>query len=68
MTEEKFTEVIDRLARIETKLDNMESSNKQVKETVQKHETDIQRAKGAIFLLSLYSAITAVAKGFLFTK
>jgi hypothetical protein len=60
MTEEKFAEVIDRLARIETKLDNMDSSNKQTKETVQKHETDIQRAKGAIFLLSLFGTLSAL--------
>ena len=60
MTEDKLTEIIERLARVEEKVDSIKNTSKNTTELVTKHETDIQRAKGAIFLLGILTSIISI--------
>lgn len=56
----EHNEIIERLTRIEEKVTNMGSSNKEVKELVLKHEADIQKAKGAILIIGLLTSFSTI--------
>lgn len=60
MNNEQLTDIIERLARIEEKVDSVQSSSIKTTDLVSKHETDIQRAKGAIFFLGILTSIISV--------
>jgi hypothetical protein len=60
MTDEKLTEIIERLARIEEKVGSITSTSDSTKDLVAKHETDIQRAKGVIFFLGILTSIISI--------
>lgn len=64
MGNQEYKEIIERLTRIEEKVTNVTSSNKEVKDLVNKHETDIQRAKGVILFISILSSV-GIFKAFL---
>ena len=64
MTDEKLTEIIERLVRVEEKVDSIKDTSKNTTELVAKHETDIQRAKGVIFFLGILTSIISI-KGFI---
>lgn len=64
MSNQEYKEIIERLARIEEKVTYITSSGQEVKYLVAKHETDIQRAKGALLFVSILSSI-GVFKAFL---
>lgn len=64
MSNHEYKEIIERLARIEEKVTYITSSGQEVKNLVAKHETDIQRAKGALLFVSILSSI-GVFKAFL---
>jgi tetrahydromethanopterin S-methyltransferase subunit G len=65
MSDQEYREIIERLTRIEEKVTNVTSSNKEVKDLVIKHEADIQKAKGVILFLGFLTSISAI-KSFLF--
>lgn len=56
----EHNEIIERLTRIEEKVTNMGSSNKEVKELVLKHEDDIQKARGAILIIGLLTYFSKI--------
>lgn len=60
MSNNGYKEIIERLTRIEEKVTNMNSSNKEVKDLVLKHEADIQKAKGAILIIGLLTSFSTI--------
>lgn len=60
MTNEQLTDIIERLARIEEKVNSMKATSDNTKDLVVKHETDIQRAKGVIFFLGILTSIISI--------
>lgn len=60
MTDEKVTEIIERLARIEEKVNSVKAASEKTTETVTRHETDIQRAKGVIFFLGVITSVISI--------
>lgn len=60
MSNQEYKEIIERLTRIEEKVTNMNSSNKEVKDLVLKHEADIQKAKGAILIIGLLTSFSTI--------
>lgn len=65
MSNQEYKEIIERLTRIEEKVTNVTSSNKEVKEIVTKHESDIQKAKGALLFLGLLTSLSSIKAFFL---
>lgn len=60
MSNQEYREIIERLTRIEEKVTNVTSSNKEVKDLVIKHEADIQKAKGAILIIGLLTSFSTI--------
>lgn len=60
MSNNEHEEIIERLTRIEEKVTNMNNSNKEVKELVLRHESDIQKAKGAILIIGLLTSFSTI--------
>ena len=60
MNDEKLTEIIERLARIEEKVSSNKSTMDKTQELVIKHESDIQKAKGVILFLGILTSILSL--------